>query len=47
MIEGAWTYVWAAYGVALAALAVAASVVVLRLRYWAARARDLDKGERP
>ncbi len=47
MIEGGWTYVWAAYTVALVALAAAAIVVVLRLMHWAARVRELEKGDRP
>lgn len=43
MITGGLDYVWAAYAVAIGALATLAGVVVLRLRHWAGRARDLDK----
>ena len=43
MIEGGWEFVWPAYGVALAALAVLTIVVVARLRAWSQRARELDE----
>lgn len=43
MIEGGWNFVWPAYGVALSALTVLTVFVLLRLRVWAQRARDLDK----
>lgn len=43
MIEGGWEFVWLAYGVALAALAVLIVVVIARLRVWSRRARELDK----
>ncbi len=41
MIEGGWDFVWPAYAVALGALAVLAVVVILRLRAWERRAREL------
>jgi hypothetical protein len=43
MIEGGWVFVAPAYAVALLALAAAALVVFLRARYWARRARELDR----
>ena len=43
MISGGLEYVWAAYAVAIAALATLAIVVVLRLLHWAARAKELDR----
>lgn len=43
MIEGGWPFVWAAYAVTLAPLAVLAIVIVLRLRHWASQARELEK----
>lgn len=43
MIAGGLEYVWAAYAVALVALAGLAGVVAVRLRHWANRARDLDR----
>jgi heme exporter protein CcmD len=43
MIEGGWAYVWAAYALALGALGVLALLVLLRLRHWAKRARELDR----
>ena len=42
MIEGGWVFIWGAYGVALAALAVLTLVVVLRLAHWSKLARDLE-----
>ena len=44
MIEGGWSFVWTAYGLTLTAFAILALVVVLRLRHWARRARELDRG---
>jgi hypothetical protein len=43
MIEGGWNFVYAAYAVAGVALAVLAAIVVLRLRHWARRAKDLNR----
>lgn len=43
MIEGGWEFIWPAYGVTLAALAVLTVVVVMRLRAWERRARELDR----
>jgi heme exporter protein CcmD len=43
MIEGGWSFVWAAYALTFAALVVLALVVVLRLRHWARRAHELDR----
>lgn len=43
MIVGGWAFVWPAYGVAIGGLVVLAIVVVVRLRSWERRARDLDK----
>lgn len=43
MISGGFQYVYAAYAVAVVALAGLAGVVMLRLRHWRARARDLEK----
>lgn len=45
MISGGLEFVWASYVVAIGALVALAFVVALRLRHWAARARDLEKGE--
>lgn len=46
MIEGGWSFVWAAYAVAVAALAVLAGVVIAGLLRWSSRARELDKSKR-
>lgn len=43
MIEGGWSFVWTAYALTMGALALLALVVVLRLRHWAKRARELDR----
>lgn len=43
MIEGGWSFVYGAYAVAGGSLAVLAAVVVLRLRHWAKRAKDLSR----
>ena len=43
MIEGGWAFVWPAYGIALGGLGVVAIVIVMRLRAWERRARELDK----
>lgn len=43
MIEGGWEFVWPAYGIAIGALAALTFAVVLRLRAWERRARELDK----
>lgn len=45
MIEGGWNFVWPAYAVALGALAVLVLVVVVHLRTWERRAREL--GNKP
>jgi heme exporter protein CcmD len=43
MIEGGWTFVWTAYALTVGALAGLALVVVLRLRHWADRAKQLER----
>ena len=43
MIEGGWTFIWGAYGAALAALAVLTLVIVARLAHWSKRARELER----
>jgi heme exporter protein D len=43
MIEGGWAFVWAAYALTISALAVLGVAVMLRLRHWARRARELDR----
>lgn len=43
MIEGGWNFVYPAYAVTLGALIVLAAVVVLRLRHWAKRAKELQR----
>ncbi|MGD9980866.1 MAG: heme exporter protein CcmD [Hyphomonadaceae bacterium] len=43
MIEGGWSFVWSAYAIALGAIALLTVVVLLRLRVWSRRARELDK----
>ncbi|MDZ4689978.1 hypothetical protein [Terricaulis sp.] len=43
MIEGGWSFVYAAYAIVGVALAVLAAVVVFRLRYWAKRAKELKR----
>jgi heme exporter protein D len=43
MIAGGWTFIWAAYGVALSALVVLTLVAVLRLAHWSKCARDLER----
>lgn len=45
MIEGGWDFIWPAYAVALGALAVLVIVVMVRLRAWEQRAREL--GNKP
>lgn len=42
MIDGGWDFVWPAYAVALGALTVLAVVVIMRLRAWEHRARNLE-----
>lgn len=43
MIEGGWSFVWTAYALTLTALALLALIVVVRLRHWARRAKELDR----
>ncbi len=43
MIEGGWNFVWPAYAVTLGALGVLALFIVMQLRVWSKRAKDLDK----
>jgi len=43
MIEGGWSFVWPAYAIALGAIAALTVIVLLRLRLWSRRARELDK----
>jgi hypothetical protein len=43
MIAGGWSYITAAYIVALGALTVLAVIVTLRQAYWAKRAAELEK----
>lgn len=45
MIEGGWTYIWASYAVTVVGLGAAALVAALRLRHWAARAREIAKAK--
>jgi heme exporter protein D len=47
MIEGGWTFVWAAYAVTGAALIVLAGVSAVRAVRWSKRARALDKERKP
>jgi len=44
MIEGGWSFVYAAYAITGGGLAALALVVVLRLRHWAEQARNLKRG---
>lgn len=46
MIEGGWDYVWPAYAITFAALAVLAVVVAVRAMHWGKRAKSLDQDER-
>lgn len=43
MIEGGWSYIWGAYAGAAIALGVLVVIVATRARYWADRARKLDR----
>lgn len=43
MIEGGWTYIWAAYAVSLASLAALGFVIALRLTHWAKRAQAIEQ----
>jgi hypothetical protein len=43
MIEDGWPYIWGAYAVSLASLAVLGFVIALRLTHWARRARALEQ----
>ncbi len=43
MIEGGWSFVYAAYAVGGVALVGLTVIVVLRLRYWAKRAKGLNR----
>lgn len=45
MIEGGWSFVWAAYAIALGGFGVLAIVVIAQLRTWSARARELDSSK--
>lgn len=45
MIEGGWSFIWAAYALTLGALAALMVAVIARLAHWARRARDLTKPE--
>jgi heme exporter protein CcmD len=46
MIEGGWSYIWAAYAATVVSLGGLALTVVLRLRFWAKQARALDAAKR-
>lgn len=46
MIEGGWSYIWAAYAATLACVGGLALVAALRLRFWAKQARALDEAKR-
>jgi heme exporter protein D len=46
MIQGGWSYVWAAYAVTVSGLAALALIVTLQARRWAARARALEANKR-
>ena len=43
MIEGGWLFVWASYGLAIAAFAALVVIILLRARHWAHEARKLDR----
>jgi len=43
MIEGGWSFVVAAYGVTLGALAVLCAVVIARLGHWSKEAKALER----
>ena len=43
MIDGGWSFIWAAYGLTLAALVVLTLIVALRLAHWSKRAREVER----
>jgi len=43
MIEGGWPFIWTSYALTVGALAVLALFVMLRLRHWAKKAKELDR----
>jgi len=43
MIVGGWPFVWTAYALTVSALTLLAAIVLLRLRHWSQRARELDR----
>lgn len=49
MIEGGWLFVWVAYAITFCALTPLATIVILRLGYWAGEAKKIDvaKGKTP
>jgi hypothetical protein len=46
MIDGGWSFIWAAYAITLGVLAVLALVVAVRLAHWSKRARASDEAKR-
>jgi len=43
VIEGGWDFVFPAYAVTFGGLIVLAAAVMLRLRHWSKRARELQR----
>jgi hypothetical protein len=43
VIDGGWSFIWGAYCIALGSLILASIVVLMRLRAWSRRARELEQ----
>ncbi|MFO1016015.1 MAG: heme exporter protein CcmD [Hyphomonadaceae bacterium] len=43
MVEGGWNFIWPAYALTVLSLGGAALFVLLRARYWAKQAKQLDR----
>lgn len=43
MIEGGWSFVWAAYALTGGALGLLVLIIMWRSRHWAKRARELEQ----
>lgn len=43
MIEGGWDFVYPAYAVTIGGFSVLAAVVIVRLRYWSKKAKELKR----